>query len=350
VEAPVIRRFAAGVLLVLPVTVFAASPGDVVINEIMYNPSGTDTDHEWIEIFNNTGSAIDLTGWRLREGGTNRNLTFTQGGNNLAAGGYAIIAPNAANILTDYASNANVTGGMVIDTSGFTLTQTGESIALLDNLLVAISSLTYGDSAPWPEGTEGRSIGRVSAGGSDTDPANWANEPANGTPNAANSGGGSGGGGGGTENCSNGTDDDGDGSADCADSDCASSSACVALSTSTAKALSVDDALNPFSPHDRDPSFRQGRILYNVAAGDFVKTVRVADMRGETVRVLVNNDVGPGSSSQAGLTQGVVFWDGLDDSGQVVPMGIYVVFMEAVDPSTGGRVTGRDTIVVGRPF
>ena len=47
-----------------------ASPvfaGDVVINEIMYDLSGSDTDREWIEIYNKGTSSIDLAEWRFQE-------------------------------------------------------------------------------------------------------------------------------------------------------------------------------------------------------------------------------------------------------------------------------------------
>ena len=37
----------------------------VIINEIMYNPAQEDNFNEWIEIYNEGGSNIDLTGWNL---------------------------------------------------------------------------------------------------------------------------------------------------------------------------------------------------------------------------------------------------------------------------------------------
>ena len=46
----------------------AASPGDVVINEIMQNPSAvSDSAGEWFELFNPTGSAIDINGWTIQD-------------------------------------------------------------------------------------------------------------------------------------------------------------------------------------------------------------------------------------------------------------------------------------------
>ncbi len=41
-------------ILILLIFLFAECVlADVIINEIMYNPSGTDSGHEWIEIYTN---------------------------------------------------------------------------------------------------------------------------------------------------------------------------------------------------------------------------------------------------------------------------------------------------------
>ncbi len=41
-------------------------PADhVLISEVLYDPSGLDVDHEWVELYNPTATAIDMTGWML---------------------------------------------------------------------------------------------------------------------------------------------------------------------------------------------------------------------------------------------------------------------------------------------
>jgi endonuclease YncB( thermonuclease family) len=42
------------------------------INEFLPNPSGVDTENEWLELWNNTSSAVDLGGWTLASGSDNR--------------------------------------------------------------------------------------------------------------------------------------------------------------------------------------------------------------------------------------------------------------------------------------
>jgi len=39
--------------------------GYVVINEIEQNPDGTDAGHEWVELYNPSDQAVDISGWRI---------------------------------------------------------------------------------------------------------------------------------------------------------------------------------------------------------------------------------------------------------------------------------------------
>jgi hypothetical protein len=52
------------ILLALPLLVWAANPGDVRINEVMYDDTAS-TDVEWVELYNTTGSPINISGWWL---------------------------------------------------------------------------------------------------------------------------------------------------------------------------------------------------------------------------------------------------------------------------------------------
>lgn len=115
---------------------FAAA--QVSISEIMYNPKGADTGREWVEIFNDGASAIDLTGWKFNEGNTNHGLTAVRGGTNISAAGYAVIADDATKFLVDFPNFS----GVLFDSS-FSLNNTGETIAIKDNSLNIIDSVTY---------------------------------------------------------------------------------------------------------------------------------------------------------------------------------------------------------------
>ncbi len=55
-------------IIVLTALSFFAIPrlfSQIVINEILYDPSGTDTGKEWIELYNPTNSSVDMNGWEL---------------------------------------------------------------------------------------------------------------------------------------------------------------------------------------------------------------------------------------------------------------------------------------------
>jgi len=51
---------------------YGQNVGDIIITEIMQNPSTVaDTNGEWFELYNTTDSAIDLDGWVIKDDGTN---------------------------------------------------------------------------------------------------------------------------------------------------------------------------------------------------------------------------------------------------------------------------------------
>ena len=61
-------RFALGMLLALCVRSIYAQPGSVLINEVMYDDTGT-TDVEWVELYNTQPFPRTLSNWVLTDGG-----------------------------------------------------------------------------------------------------------------------------------------------------------------------------------------------------------------------------------------------------------------------------------------
>jgi hypothetical protein len=114
---------------------FKSVLGNVIINEIMYNPIGTDTNHEWIEIYST--DSINLSGWYFYENEVNHNLNLISGG--WILNGYAVIADNSETFLLDY-PDYNST---LIDSSWSSLSNTGESIAIKDKSKNIIDELSY---------------------------------------------------------------------------------------------------------------------------------------------------------------------------------------------------------------
>ncbi len=111
----------------------------LIISEIMYDLSGSDSGREWIEIYNDESIALNLTGWKFFEGGTSHLLSLISGSFILNPGDYAIISENDAQFLLD---NPGFSGVALFDSS-FSLSNSGETLAIKNNSLEIINSITY---------------------------------------------------------------------------------------------------------------------------------------------------------------------------------------------------------------
>ena len=171
------------------------SSGDLVINEIMYDLGGdlgnTDTNREWIEIYNNSSSEIDLTGWKLNDGddATNHGLNAPpkndgQGSIILPVGGYTVVAEHATTFLTDHSGFS----GTVIDTAEMNLKNSSSTITTLKIIAsdgTTIDEVTYYNS--WGGNGDGKTLEKITAGGASGAASNWGVSSATGgTPGAAN--------------------------------------------------------------------------------------------------------------------------------------------------------------------
>ncbi len=117
---------------------FLNNANAVIINEIMYDPEGTDTGREWIELYNNNDFDVNISEWKLFEAGVNHKLTIFQGNDILTKNDYLVIADNPVKFLEDY---SNFTRTIV--ESSFSLSNTGEIICMKDNNLQLIDCVDY---------------------------------------------------------------------------------------------------------------------------------------------------------------------------------------------------------------
>lgn len=147
----------------------------VIINEILFDAVGTDTGHEWVEIYNNGNSDVDLSGYKFVESGSNHSLVSTTG-SFVSAGGYAIIADNPTTFKLDNSGYS----GIVFD-STFSLSNSApETLELKDASGSIVNSVTYN---PPSTANEGGSFSLIDG--------NW--EASNATPGQENSSGAGGG-------------------------------------------------------------------------------------------------------------------------------------------------------------
>lgn len=147
------------------ITVNGAATGDVVITEINYNNPGTDN-LEFIELYNNGTTAVDLQGWTFS---TAINYTFPS--YPLNPGDYVVIANNA----TEF-ENAFGFQPLGWDPAGSNvLNNIGENIVLSDAMGNLVDSVHYLNGAPWPASANGGgpSIVLCDVNSDNSDPANW---------------------------------------------------------------------------------------------------------------------------------------------------------------------------------
>ncbi len=169
-------------LFVITLIIFIAPvQANVVINEIMYDVVGSDDNHEWIEVYNNGNESVNLTNWKFFEANTNHGLTLINNSAILDASDFAVIVDDWQTFLQDY-PNYNKT----LFDSSFSLSNSGETIALKNSTSDIVESLTY--NSMWGGNGTGKSLERINVSESSNSSSNWAESTViNGTPGVINS-------------------------------------------------------------------------------------------------------------------------------------------------------------------
>lgn len=143
----------------------------VVFNEIHYNPAGPGENGEWIELFNQMGIRVDLSGWRLSGG---IDYTFPAG-TSINPGAYLVVARNPA-------------GGQLGPFTG-SLDNGGERIRLRNHSGRLMDQIDYGDNGRWPVLADGAgaTLAKRRPYSSNKPPEHWTSSAQlGGTPGAAN--------------------------------------------------------------------------------------------------------------------------------------------------------------------
>ena len=127
--------------IILVLTIFlliSTVSAQVMISEIMYNPTTPEQDKEWIELYNNGVSSVNMSGWKIQYGSTDRSLTLHRGSFVIEPNSFTIIARNAAQFEADYPGYAK----NIIQAS-ISLSNSGKDLYLLDESENIIDNVNY---------------------------------------------------------------------------------------------------------------------------------------------------------------------------------------------------------------
>jgi hypothetical protein len=154
--------------------------GNVVINEIMYQPRVPGS--EYVELYNNSSTiTFDLSGWECR------GLSYTfPAGTIIGPRNFLVLAANTAAFAAAYGATLPV-----YDVFNGTLQTNGETLSLVTTSNLVVAQVRYRNTAPWPSGAAGAgsSLQMIDPSRDNWRAGNWAGNfpPAALSPDATNS-------------------------------------------------------------------------------------------------------------------------------------------------------------------
>jgi hypothetical protein len=156
----------------------------IVINEINYNSSPERDTKDWVELYNNGLTSLDLKDWLLSDSYGDTGHYFPSG-TLLAPGEYLVVCRD----LKDFSSF----NPAVLNTAGnipFGLSSQGDILRLYDNKGNLMDAVDYFINLPWPEGANGTgaTLELISPELDNMKGENWQAITHGGTPGRANTG------------------------------------------------------------------------------------------------------------------------------------------------------------------
>lgn len=150
----------------------AYSPCDdpIVVTEINYHSLPQLDSRDWAELHNRTLSAIDISGWQLKDK-TDTNFYIFPTGSIIPADGYLVAVTDTPFFKSIYPTVTNFVGDI-----GFHFSNSGDGIRLFNAQTGRIQfSLIYNDKAPWPTAPDGQgyTLELIDENGIVNDADNW---------------------------------------------------------------------------------------------------------------------------------------------------------------------------------
>ena len=263
----------------------AAMPGDIIINEILYDPFVGGED--FVELYNRSSKVINLETLRITSGDyetqqLNDITTITTEDVFLFPGEFIVLTESLEAVMSQYYSPSP---SVFINVASMPAYNVDNDIAaIVDSSLTVIDRLSYNDTWQFPllNDSKGVSLERINPDKPAQDSTNWhsaAESVGFATPGYRNS----------------------------------------QYSTAEGDGSEISVVPEIFSP-DNDGHNDVVNFYYHFDAAGYIANVTIYDSRGRQVRRLAANDL-------LG-TSGSFTWDGVNDRREKAGIGIYVAFVE----------------------
>lgn len=262
-----------------------ADPGDLIINEVLFDPRGSGAD--FVEVYNNSQKIISLKEWALANYSNDTISNHKIITNNVLLifpGEYRVLTTNPTNIISEYPLGAN--GNYIQMSSLPTYSNTSGRVILIDNLNRLSDDFAYDDDMHFAllSSVDGVSLERIDFNRPTNDRSNWhsAAESVNfATPGYLNS-----------------------------QYSIAETNSEITITPET------------FSP-DNDGYNDVLTITYQFDQNGMVANMIIYDATGRIEKYLMRNEL-LGSS-------GSISWDGINEKREKSSIGIYILMVEVYD-------------------
>lgn len=280
-----------------------ATTGDIVINEILFNPTSTGVD--FVELYNASSKFINLKNWSIANWDDSLATNEKNIGAEdllLAPASYLALTENKVTLASEY---IKAPVDRILQISAMPSFPDDEgSVAVTDSNHLWIDHFSYSDKmhSPFLKETEGVSLERLDPSTPTQDPNNWKSAASGvgyATPGYVNS----------------------------------NSVAQLAINAT----VRVDPEI--FRPESGTPDHTL--IRYKMDHAGYIGTVTIHSLRGAIVKTLAENQI-------LG-TSGFFRWDGNQETGERASMGYYYVMFDAFDQS-GDQVSVIKRVIIADQF
>ena len=142
---------------------FDAQEGDMVITEVMYAPSVSDSDGEWVEVHNTSDVPINLENWDLVELGGSHTVNDPL---TVSPGEYVVLCE-------DDNQSVNGTVPCDYDYSGLTFNNGGDTIDLVEPGGTRVDRVAYDGGTNWPDAADASLVFTETASDDNNVEGNW---------------------------------------------------------------------------------------------------------------------------------------------------------------------------------